>query len=354
MFNSRVHRVYVQLGLIAIIGASFLGCQDTAPKYESNAVIKLHPQVYPSSLRHNNMLVLPTSDPEAIASNAIRVINSAEITERAAVKLGMPSGQESIKEIAGAYRVERQKDPSLITITGCNPDRMKAEDIVSAVIDAYRDYDLEQKSMQARKILEGISSSKVSLEENIRLLRSKKNLKTNTAVDLEKINNELRQQEGLYTTLTKQYEDAKLGISSMVSLVSVVSRPTRGELTHNKSIKLLLGLALGILIVVGAIGLILKGGKVQLKNLQSGVVIDARIGFSWTTFFFGFFPALFRGDIKWAAIMFIVNSITLGLGWLVFPFIYNKVFLKGLLSHGYVPVDESNKKILQGIGIVFA
>jgi len=92
--------------------------------------------------------------------------------------------------------------------------------------------------------------------------------------------------------------------------------------------------------------------KVTLKHSQSGMVKEAPVGFSWTTFFFGFFPALFRGDIKWAAIMFVVAFVTFGISWLVFPFIYNKLYIKGLLESGYVPADDESKSTLTAKGIL--
>jgi len=66
----------------------------------------------------------------------------------------------------------------------------------------------------------------------------------------------------------------------------------------------------------------------------NGVSRNVPTGFSWTTFFFGPFPALFRGDLKWAAIQFVANigatvvtAPFAGIGgiaaWLTFAFIYN-------------------------------
>ena len=58
-------------------------------------------------------------------------------------------------------------------------------------------------------------------------------------------------------------------------------------------------------------------------------------GFSFTTLFFGFFPALFRGDLFWALIMGVTALLTYGLAWLVWPFLYNGLHIKRLLSKGF-------------------
>lgn len=62
---------------------------------------------------------------------------------------------------------------------------------------------------------------------------------------------------------------------------------------------------------------------------------EAPVGFSWTTLFFGFFVPLLRKDLKWFAIMLIAQIFTLGISVLVFPFIYNKLYIKSLISEGY-------------------
>ncbi|MFS0781188.1 DUF2628 domain-containing protein [Bacillus sp. 1P06AnD] len=101
--------------------------------------------------------------------------------------------------------------------------------------------------------------------------------------------------------------------------------------------------------------------KARLSN-EAGVTKNVKIGFSWTTFFFGFFPALFRGDLKWAAIMFItaavVGTFTIGFGaWIpgiIFSFVYNKINIKELLEKGYRPADERTREELQSRGIISA
>lgn len=101
--------------------------------------------------------------------------------------------------------------------------------------------------------------------------------------------------------------------------------------------------------------------QARLVNASGGLK-TVKVGFSWTTFFFGFFPALFRGDLKWATIMFITALVfgifTFGLGaWIpgiIFSFIYNKMYIKELLEKGYRPADENAQTALQTKGIIAA
>ena len=68
---------------------------------------------------------------------------------------------------------------------------------------------------------------------------------------------------------------------------------------------------------------------------KSGVVKDAPVGFSWTTLFFWFFPALIRGDWFWAMIIFVASLVTFGVASLVFPFIYNRLYITSMIEGGY-------------------
>ena len=87
---------------------------------------------------------------------------------------------------------------------------------------------------------------------------------------------------------------------------------------------------------------------VILKHKDTGLTKECPTGFSWTVFFFGVFVPLMRGDLKWAAILFalavLVGIPTLGLGSFlvgpIFAFFYNKIYIRGLMSTGFVPADD--------------
>lgn len=101
--------------------------------------------------------------------------------------------------------------------------------------------------------------------------------------------------------------------------------------------------------------------KITLKN-PAGLTKSVKVGFSWTTFFFGFLPALFRGDLKWAIIMFIIEAVlgsfTLGIGsfitGLVFSFVYNKIYIKEMIEKGYAPANEEARMTLEEKQILVA
>ena len=72
-----------------------------------------------------------------------------------------------------------------------------------------------------------------------------------------------------------------------------------------------------------------------MENPNTGIIKTAPVGFSWTTLFFGGFPSLFRGDIKWFIIQLIVDCFTFCVAVFVFPFICNKLYIKNLLEKGF-------------------
>ena len=80
----------------------------------------------------------------------------------------------------------------------------------------------------------------------------------------------------------------------------------------------------------------------------NGIVKDAPVGFSWTTFFFGFFPALIRGDWMWALIMIPCAFVFPFISNIVFSFIYNRIYIKNLIKQGYkVSSYTGNKQFIE-------
>jgi tyrosine-protein kinase Etk/Wzc len=289
--------------------------------YRSQALMKIAP---PASYNKIPGSDVSEYDPWSAVATELKVIASSDIADRAAAKLGMAPGPRASGEIAAAYKVDRLTDSNLISITAYNADPARAADIASAVIDAYRDFDLEQKTRQARKTLEDISSRKSEVEGNLGALERQKrnfiekNPKTglgdalaNQLADLEikkkellekytpnhpdvlslqqrievvqsklseipaqemelaRISRELRMQEDLYTTLNKQYEEAKLGVSSMVSFVSVVNRPMpeNAPVSPNRSLNMTVGAALGLFLAVVVVFL-LENLDVSISTIE--------------------------------------------------------------------------------------
>jgi hypothetical protein len=85
--------------------------------------------------------------------------------------------------------------------------------------------------------------------------------------------------------------------------------------------------------------------RVNLRN-KAGMVKRCKLGFAWTMLFFGVFVPLSRGDFKWTILALIISGLTLGIGWLVLPFFYNKIYIQGLLENGYEPLNEIDRQQL--------
>ena len=72
-----------------------------------------------------------------------------------------------------------------------------------------------------------------------------------------------------------------------------------------------------------------------MQSPTTGVTKKGFYGFSWTTFFFGGFPALFRGDFAIGLVFIILNILTFGIAGIIFAFVYNKRYTIKLIEIGY-------------------
>ncbi|MBN1783816.1 MAG: HrgC protein [Alphaproteobacteria bacterium] len=88
-------------------------------------------------------------------------------------------------------------------------------------------------------------------------------------------------------------------------------------------------------------------------NLKKGNHLEqAKVGFSWTVFFFGPLVPLFRGDLKWFVLTLVLGFLTLGLVFFYFIFAYNMIYIKGLLKQGYKPADKFSTDVLRNKGVI--
>ena len=76
--------------------------------------------------------------------------------------------------------------------------------------------------------------------------------------------------------------------------------------------------------------------KIVFEHPSTGEIKVAPVGFSWSTLLFGALIPLYRGDYKWAILMFIIDCLTLiVIGHFIFAVIYNEIFIKDLVRKGF-------------------
>ena len=87
--------------------------------------------------------------------------------------------------------------------------------------------------------------------------------------------------------------------------------------------------------------------KAWLTN-DEGMLKEVKIGFSWTMLFFGALVPLHRTDWLHLLISLILTYLTQGLSWIAYPFIYNRLYIKKLLSKGwYSASPEDYQKLTE-------
>lgn len=117
----------------------------------------------------------------------------------------------------------------------------------------------------------------------------------------------------------------------------------------------------------------------QIMLKKGNFTKKSYIGFSWTVFFFGFFVPLFRGDLKGAGVLLLLNIIMKGIinlyiekvfkddiyFWILIitaiisvvflitvARLYNKIYTRNLLKSGWEAVDEETKQLLISNGYI--
>jgi hypothetical protein len=79
---------------------------------------------------------------------------------------------------------------------------------------------------------------------------------------------------------------------------------------------------------------------VMLRHPRTGIVKQGFFGFSWTTSFFGGFPALFRGDFIMGLVFIVLGLFTWNISGIILAFFYNKQYTLKLIEQGYELADS--------------
>ena len=85
---------------------------------------------------------------------------------------------------------------------------------------------------------------------------------------------------------------------------------------------------------------VFKQKPVLLKHKDSGIRKTARLGWSWTYYYFGFLVPIFRGEITIAVLHLVITIFTFGLFQIVWSFLYNKQHMTRLLTSGWILSDN--------------
>ena len=84
----------------------------------------------------------------------------------------------------------------------------------------------------------------------------------------------------------------------------------------------------------------------EITLQKNGLAKTMKTGFSIEYLFFGILYPIYKGDYKGVFKQLLILFLSCGLAIFVFPFTYNKAYIKRLLMKGYQPVDERSERWL--------
>ena len=85
---------------------------------------------------------------------------------------------------------------------------------------------------------------------------------------------------------------------------------------------------------------------IQLRN-ETGNLRIVKIGFSWTMLFFWFFAPMLRGDWLHMILSLVLGYLTKGLSLFIYPIVYNRLYIMGLLATGWGPARAEDREMLE-------
>lgn len=297
------------------------------PEYRAEAIVRIAPPSFYTKLPGYDVT---NWYPSEMMSNEVRAVESTEVARKAAIRLGwikpgMTQEQElgAVGRMASLYAAETM-DGGMLRIFARGREPVLLAEAVNAVVLAYRDRDLEERTSQANKTLEDLEKRKTELERALdvsekarqsfmvknpslglsdslamqlmdlegrykellkvyteehyevkqvkqRIASVKAQLAELPAKDSElvRLTREMRLNEDLYTTVNRQYEEARVMLSSVSSFVSPLSPavPPTEPIAPNRQVSVLIGSFLGLFLgVMGAF--LLESLDVSISTIE--------------------------------------------------------------------------------------
>ncbi len=296
ILNKRKWMTIAVASLTALTAAVYTHFQ--VPLYRAGGTVKYEPPGGAKVLG----IDLASYDQYLAIKTQVRILASQDLAKRVAERMGSRRGSAS-------YRAEHVADSNLLTITSTGRDPIECADLVNAVMEVYAERDLEERSQTTRKTLEDIMSRRqeveqalseleeskreyleahpgagggssmagglldletkrrellkkfttehpevIALDNRIETFRAKVHLEPGRNLELERLNRDLKVNEELYITLSKQMEEARVSLSAISTFVTMVSKasvpavpfyPNKGT---NNMMGCLFGLVLGIVV----------------------------------------------------------------------------------------------------------
>jgi uncharacterized protein YecT (DUF1311 family) len=131
--------------------------------------------------------------------------------------------------------------------------------------------------------------------------------------------------------------------------VSYQGSSTGGE-KDSGFVGLLVGVGFALVVIFGLLWLEARSSLI-LEHPNTGIIKKAPIGFSWSTLMFPAWSAFFRADWK-AFFLQLLTDYVFVLGLVIWPFIYNKMYLNKLLERGFkvkevrgMTLDRAKKRL---------
>lgn len=308
-------RKWVILSILSLTSiATAINTQLQIPLYRTQAVVKFEP---PSTRMVGN----DTSnwDQNLALQTQLRILGSQDISDAVLKRLSSSPTKDF-----GSFSANRVPDSNLINIVSVGADPVAITQLANTVVDVYLERDAQEHSQSARKALEDVSTRRQEMETSLRELEEKRQayleqhhssslgasmqnmlldlearkrellnkfttqhpdvisieqriaaaqakLATipSQEIELERLNRDIKINEELYITLSRQMEESKITLASVPSYATPISRASvpGAPFYPNKKAKNMLGTLFGLFLGLVA-AVILENLDISISTIE--------------------------------------------------------------------------------------